>query len=153
MEDLQRIAKDSKLQGFEVIRALMIRPKEFSVDEDLLTPTMKLKRAQLRKFFQKEITELYAQGEKTFDVVRPPSASAAPPASPANVSHALVSEWQLWLAAAGVDQREAGSVAHQLAKFEYKVAEAKHLSAFHLQKKPFEFTAAIANKIMEHAAK
>jgi len=153
MEDLQRIAKESKLQGFEMIRALLIRPKEFTVDEDLLTPTMKLKRAQLRKFFQKDIAELYAQGEKTFDVVRPAAASSAVPPSPVNVSQALLTEWQQWLTAAGVDAREAAAAAHQLAKFEYKVAEAKQLSAFHLHKKPFEFSAALVNKIVEHAAK
>ena len=43
------------------VRAVYLHPEPFSVDNDLLTPTMKNKRTQLRRTFQCEIQQLYAE--------------------------------------------------------------------------------------------
>jgi long-chain acyl-CoA synthetase len=50
------------LQGFEQVRAIYIESPDnmFSVENELLTPTFKLKRAPLQKRYQAEIDAMYA---------------------------------------------------------------------------------------------
>jgi long-chain acyl-CoA synthetase len=60
MESLKATAKEGKLKGFEMVRAVYLEPQVFSVDNDLLTPTFKLKRPQLQKKYQVEIDAMYA---------------------------------------------------------------------------------------------
>ncbi|WEW56339.1 medium-chain fatty acid-CoA ligase faa2 [Emydomyces testavorans] len=59
-KDLDRAGKKYKLAGFERVRnvALMLEP--FSIDNGLLTPTLKLKRPQTVKAYRKLLDELYA---------------------------------------------------------------------------------------------
>lgn len=59
-DDLHRIGKEAKLQSFELVQAIHLRPKEFTIEEDLLTPTMKLRRNNLVKSFRAEIDRMYA---------------------------------------------------------------------------------------------
>ena len=59
LKDLDHIAERKKLQGFEKIKAIHLATEPFTVENDLLTPTMKLKRADAAKAFRKEIDELY----------------------------------------------------------------------------------------------
>ena len=49
-----------KLKGFELIKALHLEPNAFAVEDDLLTPTFKLKRPQLQKKYQKIIDDMYS---------------------------------------------------------------------------------------------
>lgn len=53
-------------QGFEMVRAIYIESPShlFSVENDLLTPTFKLKRAPLQKRYQAEIDAMYAALKK-----------------------------------------------------------------------------------------
>lgn len=48
------------MNGFEFIKAITLSPESFSVDNDTMTPTFKLRRPQLQKRFQKQIDEMYA---------------------------------------------------------------------------------------------
>lgn len=48
------------LKGFEKIKAFHIETEQFSVDNGLLTPTLKLKRAAARERYQNIIDELYS---------------------------------------------------------------------------------------------
>lgn len=57
--ELQHIAKEHKLQGFEYIKAIHVEKVPFSVENGLLTPSFKLKRPELQKRYQKEIQNLY----------------------------------------------------------------------------------------------
>ncbi|KAL0079755.1 hypothetical protein J3Q64DRAFT_1644956 [Phycomyces blakesleeanus] len=57
---LNAFGKQSDLKGFEQIRAIHLTSDEFTVDNDLLTPTFKLKREIAKKVYKKEIDELYA---------------------------------------------------------------------------------------------
>jgi len=59
MAELTQLAKDAKRQGFEFIRAIHLHPVEFTAENDLATPTMKLKRPQLLQHFQVEINAMY----------------------------------------------------------------------------------------------
>ncbi len=52
--------KAGKLKGFEIIKAIHLEPKVWSVDDDLLTPTFKFKRPMLQKKYQTVIDELYS---------------------------------------------------------------------------------------------
>ncbi|EQC24674.1 hypothetical protein SDRG_17433 [Saprolegnia diclina VS20] len=54
------------LNGFECVRAILLHPEPFTVENDLLTPTFKLKRNDVKKLFIKQIDALYV---KTGDVV------------------------------------------------------------------------------------
>ncbi|KAI3429472.1 hypothetical protein D9Q98_005564 [Chlorella vulgaris] len=59
---LAATAKEGKLKGFEQVRAIFIESPDnmFSVENELLTPTFKLKRAPLQKRYQAEIDAMYA---------------------------------------------------------------------------------------------
>ena len=60
-QDLVSTGKADKLNGFEIIKALHLEPRPFSVEDDLLTPTFKLKRPQMLKKYQAEVDALYKE--------------------------------------------------------------------------------------------
>ena len=60
LEELSKVGKADGLKGFEMIKAVHVEPELFDVEKDLLTPTFKLKRPQLQKYYQKEIDAMYA---------------------------------------------------------------------------------------------
>ena len=57
-KDISDVAKASKLAGFECPRAVYLA-KEWTPESDLVTPTMKLKRPQLKKHYAGVIDHLY----------------------------------------------------------------------------------------------
>ena len=59
LAELTATGREGKLKGFEAVRAVFLEPEPFSVDNDLLTPTFKLKRPQLQKRYQDEIDAMY----------------------------------------------------------------------------------------------
>jgi len=59
LEDMEVKGKQGGLKGFEVVKTIHLVPVPFSVEDDLLTPTFKIKRQQARQRFQKEIEEMY----------------------------------------------------------------------------------------------
>ncbi|OQR84170.1 hypothetical protein THRCLA_23095, partial [Thraustotheca clavata] len=66
LKDIVAVGKKSLLNGFECVRAILLHPDPFTIENDLLTPTFKIKRNDVKKLFIKEIDALYA---KTGDVV------------------------------------------------------------------------------------
>jgi long-chain acyl-CoA synthetase len=50
-----------KLAGFEKIKRVFLTVDPFNFDNDLVTPTLKVKRSQAAKFYKKEIDEMYAE--------------------------------------------------------------------------------------------
>uniref|UniRef100_A0A2K6FKV3 Long-chain-fatty-acid--CoA ligase n=1 Tax=Propithecus coquereli TaxID=379532 RepID=A0A2K6FKV3_PROCO len=60
LDDMVRIGKDSGLKSFEQVKGIAIHPELFSIDNGLLTPTMKAKRPELRNYFRSQIDELYS---------------------------------------------------------------------------------------------
>eukprot|EP01128_Nolandella_sp_AFSM9_P005616 TRINITY_DN2746_c0_g1_i1.p1 TRINITY_DN2746_c0_g1~~TRINITY_DN2746_c0_g1_i1.p1 ORF type:complete len:649 (-),score=154.76 TRINITY_DN2746_c0_g1_i1:37-1983(-) len=58
-DDMIAKGKANGLLGFELIRSLALYEEPFSVDNDLITPTFKLKRPQARKFFQGKLDKMY----------------------------------------------------------------------------------------------
>ncbi|XP_066093922.1 long-chain-fatty-acid--CoA ligase 1 isoform X1 [Saccopteryx bilineata] len=60
LEDMLRLGKESGLKTFEQVKGIALHPELFSVDNGLLTPTMKAKRPELRSYFRSQIDELYS---------------------------------------------------------------------------------------------
>jgi len=62
-QQVKEISSASKLHGFEVPRAFHLTPEAFSVENDLLTPTFKLKRPQAKAKYLDQINSMYAEIE------------------------------------------------------------------------------------------
>ncbi|KAF4026109.1 hypothetical protein G4228_018215 [Cervus hanglu yarkandensis] len=60
LEDMVRLGKESGLKPFEQVKGIYLHPELFSIDNGLLTPTMKAKRPELRNYFRSQIDELYS---------------------------------------------------------------------------------------------
>lgn len=64
MEEVNKAGKSKKLRGFEMIKSVWLDEEAWSVDNDLMTPSFKLKRPQLQKHYQKKIDEMYKEAKK-----------------------------------------------------------------------------------------
>ncbi|XP_077434385.1 long-chain-fatty-acid--CoA ligase 1-like [Vanacampus margaritifer] len=60
LEDMVRLGKEAGLKSFEQVKAIYLHTELFSIDNGLLTPTLKAKRNELRQYFRSQIDELYA---------------------------------------------------------------------------------------------
>lgn len=60
LQELTGTGKAERLKGFEIVKAVHLVANQFSIEDDLLTPTFKFKRPQLQKKFQKDIDAMYA---------------------------------------------------------------------------------------------
>jgi long-chain acyl-CoA synthetase len=65
LDDLKKVARSKSLKGFEVVKNVYLEPEAFSVENDLVTPTMKLKRPALNKKYEKEIEKMYQEMRKS----------------------------------------------------------------------------------------
>ncbi|NWI11362.1 ACSL1 ligase, partial [Crypturellus soui] len=63
LEDMVRIGKEFGLKSFEQVKDITLHPEMFSIENGLLTPTLKAKRPELRKYFKSQIDELYANAK------------------------------------------------------------------------------------------
>jgi len=63
--ELEKLRRQAKLFTFEHVADIHLEPTHFSIENDLLTPTFKLKRDVARKHYQKEIDALYGALAKT----------------------------------------------------------------------------------------
>ncbi|XP_054459810.1 long-chain-fatty-acid--CoA ligase 1a isoform X1 [Anoplopoma fimbria] len=61
LEDIQRLGKEAGLKSFEQVRDIVLHPELFSIQNGLLTPTLKAKRTDIRSHFSEQIDELYAK--------------------------------------------------------------------------------------------
>jgi long-chain acyl-CoA synthetase len=60
LQQMTKLGRADKLQGFEMVKAVHIHTELFSMENGLLTPTFKLKRQQARDRFRANIDTLYA---------------------------------------------------------------------------------------------
>ncbi|OAA72040.1 AMP-dependent synthetase/ligase [Akanthomyces lecanii RCEF 1005] len=61
LQILEGIGKKKKLAGFERIKNLTLAVEPFSVENELLTPTLKLKRQQAAKVYRADIERMYRE--------------------------------------------------------------------------------------------
>jgi len=59
LEDMLSLGREAGLHSFEQVKDIYLHPELFSIQNGLLTPTLKSKRPQLRKYFQPQLDELY----------------------------------------------------------------------------------------------
>ncbi|KAG2377360.1 hypothetical protein C9374_009271 [Naegleria lovaniensis] len=62
LKELERVGKECKLLGFEMVKAIKLIPRDFEFYPGCTTPKLSLVRNKLRDTFQKDIDEMY---EKT----------------------------------------------------------------------------------------
>ncbi|KIE01931.1 AMP-dependent synthetase/ligase, partial [Metarhizium majus ARSEF 297] len=62
---LQTIGRKNKFNKYEHVANILLDVEPFTVDNDLLTPTLKLKRAQAAREFRGEIDRMYAEINNT----------------------------------------------------------------------------------------
>lgn len=63
-QEMEKSGRSDGLKGFEVLKRVHLDPDAWTTDNDLMTPSFKLKRAQLKKRYEKEIEAMYkALGE------------------------------------------------------------------------------------------
>ncbi|XP_063818636.1 long-chain-fatty-acid--CoA ligase 5 isoform X2 [Pseudophryne corroboree] len=61
LEDLIKVGKQASLKSFEQVKDLYVHPEMLSVENGLLTPTLKAKRAEVAKHFKSQIDDMYAK--------------------------------------------------------------------------------------------
>lgn len=63
-KSLQEHGKANDLKGFECLKSVYLDMTPFSVDNELLTPTFKLKRHDAKKYYKTQIDQMYAEQAK-----------------------------------------------------------------------------------------
>ncbi|KAL2098073.1 hypothetical protein ACEWY4_007280 [Coilia grayii] len=61
LEDIIRLGREGGLKSFEQVRDITLHSQMFSVQNGLLTPTLKAKRTELRNHFREQIDQLYSR--------------------------------------------------------------------------------------------
>ena len=63
LDSINEVAKAKKFNSLEKPKEIYITKEPFSIENDMLTPTFKMKRNVGKKLYQKEIDEMYAKLE------------------------------------------------------------------------------------------
>ncbi|KAF9182459.1 hypothetical protein BGZ51_004725 [Haplosporangium sp. Z 767] len=61
LKELTVFGKESDLKGFEILKNIYVTSEQFSIENDLLTPTFKLKRHQAKEKYNAEIDRMYSE--------------------------------------------------------------------------------------------
>jgi long-chain acyl-CoA synthetase len=76
--DLTKHGKEQKLRGFEFVKNILLEHTPFSIENDLITPTFKLKRPQLKAKYQQQLDAMYSElASKPADEDRAPAKTAS----------------------------------------------------------------------------
>jgi long-chain acyl-CoA synthetase len=59
LDDLNALGKKAGLKSFEQVKDIYLSPEPFSLENNLITPTMKTKRPECKKFFMPQIEAMY----------------------------------------------------------------------------------------------
>ncbi|KAF1373602.1 hypothetical protein PFLUV_G00240600 [Perca fluviatilis] len=60
LSDLIKLGKETGLKSFEQVKDVYLHPEQFTIENGLLTPTLKAKRNELKSLFKPQIDKLYA---------------------------------------------------------------------------------------------
>ncbi|VDK20140.1 unnamed protein product [Anisakis simplex] len=61
LEDLIDIGKKGGLQSFEQVKDIYVSQEQFTIENDMLTPTLKGKRPNIKKHFAAQIDAMYSK--------------------------------------------------------------------------------------------
>ncbi|KAG9440845.1 hypothetical protein H6P81_021010 [Aristolochia fimbriata] len=64
LDELNKVGQAHQLRGFEMLRAVHLEPVPFDIERELITPTFKLKRPQLLKYYKDTIEQLYREAKE-----------------------------------------------------------------------------------------
>jgi long-chain acyl-CoA synthetase len=59
LKDLETMGRKADFKGFEIIKKIYLSPEPFTVENDLCTPTLKIRRHVAKKYFEEKIKQLY----------------------------------------------------------------------------------------------
>ncbi|KAF5443997.1 hypothetical protein F2P56_036505 [Juglans regia] len=63
VDELNNTGHKHQLRGFEMLKAVHLEPNPFDMGRDLITPTFKLKRPQLLKYYKDTVDQLYSEAK------------------------------------------------------------------------------------------
>ena len=61
LREMNEKAKENNLSSLEKVKKVHLTMEPFTVENDLITPTFKIKRNVAKKVFQKEFDQMYAE--------------------------------------------------------------------------------------------
>lgn len=61
LADMDAVGREAQLRGFEFVKAVTLVLEQFTVENGLLTPTFKIKRPQAKAYYEKAISNMYAE--------------------------------------------------------------------------------------------
>lgn len=61
LDDMVAVGKKAGLFSFEQVRDISLSAEQFSVENDLLTPTLKSKRPKLKAHYSKQLDAMYSK--------------------------------------------------------------------------------------------
>jgi long-chain acyl-CoA synthetase len=61
MAEITKLSKENGLHGFETVKGVHVEPEQFTPENNLLTPSFKLKRHTARDHYEKEIADMYTK--------------------------------------------------------------------------------------------
>uniref|UniRef100_A0A3P9IPM6 Long-chain-fatty-acid--CoA ligase n=1 Tax=Oryzias latipes TaxID=8090 RepID=A0A3P9IPM6_ORYLA len=61
ISDMTKLGREAGLKSFEQVKDVYLHPEMFTIENGLLTPTLKAKRAELKALFLPQIDQLYAK--------------------------------------------------------------------------------------------
>jgi long-chain acyl-CoA synthetase len=64
MDDLEQLGKSNKLSSLEKPKDILLTTEPFSIENNILTPTFKLKRNVGRDIYKKQIDAMYVELHK-----------------------------------------------------------------------------------------
>jgi long-chain acyl-CoA synthetase len=59
LDEMNKVGRENGLKSFEQVKKIYLHPDPFTLEQGLLTPTMKSKRPELKTFFETQIKEMY----------------------------------------------------------------------------------------------
>lgn len=59
LKDMETLGRKADFKGFEIIKKIYLSPEPFTVENELCTPTLKVRRHVAKKYFEKIINQLY----------------------------------------------------------------------------------------------
>ncbi|KAF9944739.1 Long chain acyl-CoA synthetase 7 peroxisomal [Modicella reniformis] len=63
LKELADFGREADLKGFEILKNIHVTAEQFSIENDLLTPTFKLKRHTAKEKYQEDIDRMYSEIE------------------------------------------------------------------------------------------
>ena len=59
LNDMEQLGRKNDFKGFEVVKKIYLSPEEFTIENDIVTPTLKIKRHIAKNKFLEQINQMY----------------------------------------------------------------------------------------------